>query len=61
MAVNYDSVACIRTVASIRPQSNSSAFRALSRNFELKEVYLPRNCSSHFFAERDGQASFENI
>jgi len=61
MAVNYDCVASIRTVASIRPQSNSSAFRALSANFKLKEVYLSRNCSSHVFAKRDGQASLESI
>jgi len=43
------------------PQSNSSAFRALSANFKLKEVYLSRNCSSHVFAKRDGQASLESI
>jgi len=61
MAVNYDCVASIRTVASIRPQSNSSAFRALSANFKLKQVYLSRNCSSHVFAKRDGQASLESI
>ena len=61
MAVNYDCVASIRTVASIRPQSNLSAFRALSANFKLKEVYLSRNCSSHVFAKRDGQASLESI
>jgi len=48
-------------VASIGPQNNFSAFRARSSNYELKEVYLPRNCSSQCLIKRERQTSVESL
>ena len=50
-----------RPVASIGPQNNFSAFRARSSNYELKEVYLARNCSSQCLIKRKRQTSVESL
>ena len=40
-------------MASIRPQNNLSTFQVRSSNVELKEVDLPRNCSSQLLIKRN--------